>query len=151
MGSGGDPQSGSADLRQMTRKGPDRLLEGQITSSILGAFYASYNELGFGFLESVYRRALATELRARSLQIEEEAPVEVLYKGVVVGCFRIDLLVERRVVVEIKASSQLLPTDRRQLLNYLRATRCEVGLLLHFGPEPDFLRIVSQNRPRLAR
>jgi len=99
----------------------------------------------------VYRRALATQLRARGLEIEEEAPVEVLYKGVVVGFFRIDLLVERRVVVEIKANSQLSPTDRRQLLNYLRATHCEVGLLLHFGPQPDFFRLLSQNHFRLAR
>ena len=135
----------------MTPKRPDLLLDGEITSRIIGAFYESYNELGFGFLESVYRRALATELRARGLQIEEEAPVEAVYKGVVVGSFRVDLLVERRVVVEIKASALLAPTDRRQLLNYLRATRCEVGLLLHFGAKAEFFRIVSQNRLRSAR
>jgi GxxExxY protein len=135
----------------MTPKRPDRLLEGEITSRIIGAFYECYNQLGFGFLESVYRRALATELRARGLDVQEEAPLEVVYKGVVVGLFRLDLLVEHRVVTEIKASSLLSPTDRRQLLNYLRATRCEVGLLLYFGPEPNFFRLVSQNRLRPAR
>src|SRR5947208_9375831 len=116
----------------MTRKRPDLLLEGETTSRIIGAFYETYNELGFGFLESVYRRALATELRSRGLDVEVEAPIEAVYKGVVVGSFRMDLLIEHRVVVEIKASALLAPTDRRQLLNYLRATRCEVGLLLHF-------------------
>ncbi len=135
----------------MTPKRPDLLLDGEITSRIIGAFYESYNELGFGFLEAVYRRALAAELRVRGLEVEEEKPVEAVYKGIVVGLFRLDLLVEHRVVVEIKANALLAPTDRRQLLNYLRATRFEVGLLLHFGPDPGFFRIVSQIRSRPAR
>ncbi|MEO8563850.1 MAG: GxxExxY protein [bacterium] len=140
----------------MTRKGPDALplLERELTGRIIGAYYECYNELGFGFLESVYRRALAIELRARGIRVAEEASVEVAYKGVVVGAYRIDLLVENRVVVEIKASSVLGPTDRQQLLNYLRATELHVGLLLHFGPEPSFFRFVSERtgrRPRPAQ
>jgi GxxExxY protein len=129
----------------MTRKGPDRvpLLEREVTGEIIGAFYACYNELGYGFLESVYRRALATECRLRGLHVAEERPIEVVYKGVSVGVFRSDLVVENRVIVEIKSTSTLHPTDKRQLLNYLRATRLEVGLLLHFGPEPKFHRFAN--------
>jgi GxxExxY protein len=130
----------------MTRKLPDelQLLERELTGEIIGAFYECYNQLGFGFLESVYRRALATECRERGLRVAEEYPVEVVYKGVSVGAFRMDLLVGGRVVVEVKASTFLGPTDKRQLLNYLRATNLEVGLLLHFGPEPTFHRFVNK-------
>jgi len=128
----------------MTRKGPDQLLEGELTGEIIGAFYECYNELGFGFLESVYRRALATELRARGHHCAEEGLVEVAYKGATVGAYRFDLLVDHRVLVETKAGEVLGPTDKRQRLNYLCATGIEVGLLLHFGPEPRFLRCVHQ-------
>jgi GxxExxY protein len=129
----------------MMRTRPDRngLIERQLTGQIIGAFFDCYNELGYGFLESVYRRALSTELRARGLQAQEEAPVEVSYKGVVVGSFKLDLLVEDRVIVEAKASSALGVADKRQLINYLRATNLEVGLLLHFGPEPRFERCIN--------
>jgi GxxExxY protein len=73
----------------------------------------------------------------------EETPIDVYYRGVVAGRFRLDLVVNKRVVIEIKSASTLGPTDKRQLLNYLRATRLEVGLLLHFGPEPKFYRFVD--------
>jgi GxxExxY protein len=128
----------------MTRRRPNRsdLIEKDLTGEIIGAFFDCYNWLGFGFLESVYRRALVTELRAKGLRAVEEAPTEVLYKGVCVGTFKLDLLVEERVIVEAKATSALGPTGKRQWLNYLRATNLEVGLLLHFGPEPRFLRCV---------
>ena len=131
----------------MTPKRPDRLqlLERELTGEIIGAFYECYNVLGFGFLESVYRRALATELQSRGHHCAQEGLIEVTYKGVNVGAYRFDLLVDDRVIVEAKAGEVLGPTDRRQVLNYLRATRIEVGLLLHFGPEPRFLRCVHQN------
>ena len=129
----------------MRRKRPDELplLEREITGEIIGAFYTCYNELGFGFLESVYRRALATEIRARGLHAEQERPIEVLYRGVNVGSFRVDIVVDDRVIIEVKSTSVLGPTDKRQLLNYLRATRIEVGLLLHFGPEAKFYRFAD--------
>ena len=132
----------------MTRRGPDQslLLERELTGQIIRAFYSSYNLLGFGFLESVYRRALAVELRSIGIQVVEEAPTEVFFKGVAVGAFKLDLLVENRVVVEAKATAVLGPTDRRQLLNYLRATNLEVGLLLHFGPEPRFVRCIHSDQ-----
>jgi GxxExxY protein len=128
----------------MTRIDADPLLERELTGRIIGAFYDCYNELRFGFLESVYRRALAIELRSRGLRVAEEAPVEVTYMGVVVGSFRTDLLIENRVLVEAMATASLGPTDKRQLLNYLRATGLRVGLLLHFGPEPEFFRFVNE-------
>ena len=128
----------------MTRKQPDPLLEGELTGEIIGAFYQCYNELGYGFLESVYRRALAVELRARGHRCAEEGLIEVTYKAVIVGAYRFDMLVNDRVLVEAKAGEVLGPTDRRQLLNYLRATRIEVGLLLYFGPDPRFLRCIHQ-------
>jgi GxxExxY protein len=129
----------------MTRKGPDLLLEGELTGEIIGAFYECYNQLGYGFLESVYRRALAVELRARGHRCAEEGQIEVAYKGVIVGTYRFDMLVDDRVIVEAKAGEILGPTDKQQLLNYLRATNIEIGLLLHFGPDPRFLRCIHQN------
>lgn len=129
----------------MQRKRPDRvqLLERDLTGEIIGAFYACYSSLGFGFLESVYRRALAAELRHRKLEVIEEAPLQVLYRGAAVGHFRLDILVEGRVALELKAALVLGPTDQRQLINYLRAADLKVGLLLHFGPQPAFHRLVS--------
>ena len=100
--------------------------------------------LGFGFLESVYRRALAIELRARGHRCAEEGLIEVQYKGVVVGAYRFDLLVDDRVLVEAKSGEALAPTAKRQLLNYLRAKKVEVGLLLHFGSLPRCLRCAHQ-------
>lgn len=131
------------------RKGPDsfgargELREAGLTSVVIGAFFDVYNELGYGFLESVYRSALAMELVSRGLQVRRECPVVVEYKGAEVGHFRLDLLVENRLAVELKATELLHPTGKRQLRNYLRASTIEVGLLLHFGPEPRFHRIVT--------
>jgi len=121
-----------------------QLIEGELTGRIIGAFYECYNNLRFGYLESVYRRALAVELRLRGLQCRQECPIDVVYKGVAVGHYRIDLLVEHRIVVEVKASSSLGPNDKRQILHYLRATNLQVGLLVHFGPEAEFHRVVNE-------
>ena len=129
----------------MTRRKPDplQLLERELTGEIIGAFYECYNVLGFGHLETLYRRGLAIELRARGIHALEEVPTQVFYKGAPIGTFRVDLLVESRVIVEAKATTVLGPTDKRQLLNYLRATNLEVGLLLHFGPDPKFERCIN--------
>jgi len=128
----------------MTRKGPDEphLLEEELTGQIIGAFFECYNRLEFGYLESVYRHALVVELQLRGHRCAREGLIEVIYKGVCVGNYRYDLLVERRVLVEVKSSDALPPTAKRQLRNYLRGTGLEVGLLLHFGPEPNFHRCV---------
>jgi GxxExxY protein len=131
----------------MTRKGPggDRkpLLEEELTGKIIAAFYETYNILGYGFLESVYRKALAIELRLRGLRVEEEVRIDVFYKEHNVGYFRLDQLVEGRVGVETKAGETLGPTDKKQTLNYLTSSTVDVGLLLHYGPSAQFYRFVS--------
>jgi GxxExxY protein len=130
----------------------EALFEEALTRRIIGAFYDVYNALGYGFLESVYANALAIEVTSRGLHVVREASAEVRYKGEVVGTFRSDLLVESRVVVELKATPKLHPADPMQLLNYLRSTDLEVGLLLHFGPEPTIRRFVASNDlPRRRR
>ena len=137
------PQRQGSESYRMERRRPDALIERELTGQIIGAFYECYTSLGFGFLESVYRKALATELRYRNLKVAEESPLEVNYRGIPVGRFRLDLLVEGRVAVELKSTLILGPTDQRQLINYLRAAHLDVGLLLHFGPKPEFHRLVS--------
>ena len=126
----------------------DGLLESAITERVIGAFYDVYNKLGYGYLESVYQRAVAIELAKRGLEVRMQVPIEVTYDGVVVGAFRADLVVERRVVVELKSGKCLAPENEMQLLNYLKATELEVGLLLHFGPKASFKRLVWTNLPR---
>jgi len=137
--------------RSSTKKAVEPLTEGALTEAIIGAFFAVYNELGFGFLESVYVRALQVELKGRGIQSEREATIEVVYRGEDVGIFRIDLFVERRVIVEVKTLNALAEPERKQLLNYLRATESEVGLLLNFGPKARFMRLVFSKEARRAR
>jgi GxxExxY protein len=122
------------------------LLHGDITGEIISAFYAVYNELGFGFLESVYVRALAIELFQRRMNVAREVPVTVYYKGVTVGTYRADLVVSDTVVVEVKAGEQTTDQDRPQLINYLRASGKEVGLLLHFGPKAVLKRVIHTKK-----
>ena len=100
-----------------------------------------YNGLGFGFLETHYATALERELRAAGHSVAREYAVRLFFKGEELGFHRLDLVVDQSVVVEIKSTLALHPVSRRQLYNYLRATNLEVGLLLHFGPEPRFMRI----------
>jgi GxxExxY protein len=121
------------------------LFEEALTRRIIGAFYDVYNALGYGFLESVYANALAVEIVSRGLHVVREARAEVRYRGEVVGTFRADLLVESRVVVGLKASPRLDPAYSFKVLNYLRATDLEVGLLLHFGPRPGIKRFIASD------
>ena len=125
------------------RPDPDHLIDSDITRRIIGAFFECYNFLGYGQFESVYRKALLHEMHLRGLAASEEISFDVRYKTVLVGLFRLDLLVENRVVVEVKATPTLSAADRRQLSNYLRVTGLEVGLLLNFGPEPRFERGIN--------
>jgi GxxExxY protein len=128
-----------------TEKARIELLHKGVSESIIGAFYDVYNIFGYGFLESPYCGALVIELRRRGHRVGREIPVPVLYKGVQVATYRIDLLVDNAVIVEVKSTEHLNPNDQRQLLNYLRATPIEVGLLLHFGPKPKFYRLVASH------
>jgi GxxExxY protein len=109
-------------------------LHSDLTDISGGAFYRVYNGMGYGFLESPYRNALARELTKAGVSFEREVPIDVWYDGEKVGHFRADFLVEGRVILEVKASQVITEADRKQLLNYLRGSSIEVGLLLHFGP-----------------
>ena len=122
---------------------PEALAEEETTRKVIGAFYTVYNALGYGFLEAVYARALAVELSARGIPFEREVSFEVRYRGQLVGLYRADFVVEGRVVVELKAAVHVTKADTRQLLNYLRASGIDVGLLLNFGPEPTLRRVVK--------
>ena len=115
------------------------------TDAIIGAFYDVYNELGQGFLESVYREALAVVLAERGLTVEQEKPVTVIFHHATVGVFRTDLLVNKTVIVELKCARNLDSAHEAQLLNYLKATELEVGLLLNFGIRPQFRRMLLDN------
>ena len=120
----------------------DSLLERETTHHVIGAFFEVYRVLGYGFLEHVYREALERELVARGRIVRKEVLVPVWYKGEVISRQRVDLLVDDVVAVEIKSTELLARDASRQLINYLRATTYEVGLLLHFGPKPRFYRMV---------
>ena len=121
------------------------LKHSEITGEIIKAFFQVYNSLGVGFLEKVYENALAIELDEAGLSVVQQKPIAVYYKGVVVGTYYADLMVNDLVLVELKAALQIIAAHEAQLLNYLRATDIEVGLLLNFGEKPDHKRKLYTN------
>ena len=124
------------------------LYEERLTQSIIGAFYEVYNVLGIGLLEHHYAAALECELAARNHQVSREVPIDVWYKGVLLGRQRIDLIVDGKVVIETKATRELHASAARQCFSYLRASGIEIGLVLHFGPRPNVKRLVSRKGDR---
>ena len=116
------------------------LLHKEITSKIINAFYKVYNTLGYGFLEKVYENALVLELEKQGLKVQKQVPIQVYYEGKIVGKYFADLLVADAVIVELKAAEQLITAHETQLINYLKATKIEVGLLLNFGKEAKYKR-----------
>jgi GxxExxY protein len=125
---------------------PSDFLEPVLSRQLIGVFYDVYNELGFGFLEAVYRRAFAVECRYRGISVAEEVPFELTHRGVTIGQYRADLIVDGRIVIETKTGARVDAFGPAQVLNYLKATQLEVGLVLHFGPKPEFTRVVA-SRP----
>src|SRR6476620_8652291 len=121
----------------------------EVTRKIIGIFYAVYNELGHGFLESVYQDSLVIALKAEGRRLCTPVESPVWFRGNNVGNFEGDVLVENCVLLELKAARALDSTHQAQLLNYLRATEIEVGLLLNFGLKPEFKRLIFDN-PRKA-
>ena len=121
------------------------LIEERLSESVIGAFFDVYNNLGYGFLEHIYCMALERELVARGHRASREYCVRVLYKGDEIGMQRLDLVVDERLVVEVKSTRELHKSAARQVYNYLHATNLEVGLLLHFGPQPKFFRVLCSN------
>jgi GxxExxY protein len=122
-----------------------RLKHQELTEQIIGVFFEVYNEMGPGFLESVYIEALGVAFRQAGLRVEREIPLSVHFRGEVVGHFRADLVVGGAVLVEAKACACLHQAHKAQVLNYLRATVLEVALLLNFGPRPTIRRLLLDN------
>ena len=119
-----------------------------LTDKIIQAFYDVYNKLGYGFLEKVYENALVIELRKVDIPVVPQSPIRVYYDEKIIGEYYADLLVDNKVIVEIKAAKSFVPEHEAQLLNYLKATDIEVGLLLNFGPKPEIKRKVFDNNKK---
>ena len=117
----------------------------ELTEEIIKIFYKIYNTLGYGFLEKVYENAMMVEFRKRKITSAPQSPIKVVYEDEVVGEYFADILVADNVIVEIKAAKHLTNDHEAQLLNYLKATNKEVGLLLNFGPKPEIRRKVFDN------
>ena len=116
-----------------------------VTDRIIGVFYDVYNVLGYGFLEKVYERAMVLRLTKAGLFVKAQEEINVYFDGELIGHYVADLIVNNVVLVELKAADKLAPEHQAQLLNYLRATDIEVGLLLNFGNEPKFVRRAFDN------
>ncbi len=121
------------------------LLHKELTEAIIKVFYDVYNELGFGFLEKVYQNSLYLELKARGFEVEAQKQIKVHFKGFEVGEYYADLLVNNTIILELKATEAIVPEFEHQLINYLRGTNKEVGLLLNFGLKPEFRRKIFEN------
>jgi GxxExxY protein len=128
----------------------DDLIESELSRSVIGAFYEVYNEMGYGFTEALHTRGMQVELLSRGHNLASEVLVPVYLKGFVIGEQRMDMVVDDKLILEIKSTEHLPRTARRQLYNYLRCTELEVGLLLHFGPKPWFQRQVLSNEKKSA-
>ena len=115
-------------------------IDNKLTEVIIGAFYDVYNTLGYGFLEKVYENALKLELEHRGLRVISQMPIKVLYRNVLVGDYYADLLVEDKVIIELKSAEKIRIEHEMQLFHYLKATQVEIGLLLNFGPKPEVRR-----------
>lgn len=113
-----------------------------LTRLIIKGYYEVYNELGSGFLESVYENVLLLVLTDYGLTVQEQYPIDVYLKDRKVGEFKADLIIEGKILVELKAVSMLLPVHKAQLINYLKVTKIEIGLLMNFGDEPEFKRYI---------
>ncbi len=122
------------------------LIHEDITESIIGCFYKVYNQLGFGFLEKVYENALCLEMRKAGLNCLQQYPIKFYYNEVEVGNYCCDIIVEDKIILEVKVGKGEIPEPHQlQLQNYLRATRFEVGMILYFGEKPLFKRKVLSN------
>jgi GxxExxY protein len=117
----------------------------ELTDAVICCFYTVYNALGYGFLEKVYENSLIHELMKRGISASAQFPIPVYYDKEMVGEYFADVVVEGSLIIEIKAVRNLLPEHEAQLLNYLKATDIEVGLLLNFGPKPEFKRKAFDN------
>jgi GxxExxY protein len=124
----------------------DEYLHQDLTSKIISCFYKVYNALGFGFLEKVYENAMLIELNNIGLFVERQKPISVFYNEKLVGEYFADIIVDNKVIIELKAAESLIVEHELQLINYLKATDIEVGLLLNFGKKPEVRRKIFSNK-----
>ncbi|MBI3649723.1 MAG: GxxExxY protein [Acidobacteria bacterium] len=127
---------------------PDTIKHKDLTDRILKAFYKVYNALGYGFLEKVYENAMLLELSDAGLKVARQQPIKVYYQGRLVGDYFADLVIENKVIIELKVAEAICGAHIAQLRNYLRATEIEVGLLLNFGTAPQFTRKFFSNESK---
>jgi GxxExxY protein len=120
-------------------------LHKSLSDSILKAYYEVYNELGYGFLEKVYQNALYIELKSQGFKMEAQKQIKVYYKSQMVGEYFADLIIDDSITLELKACECLMDEHQAQLLNYLKATKVEIGILLNFGTIPEFKRLIYTN------
>jgi GxxExxY protein len=139
------------DVTDRTDEAEAKMKDEQLTETLIGTFYTLYNELGHGFLESVYQRGFVLMLVDQGIALVEQAPIRVMHRGRELGEFRADLLVENRVLVEFKAVKALETAHEKQVFNYLKATEIEVGLPFNFGPKAQFKRILLENSYKSQR
>ena len=118
------------------------MLHSDITEKIIEAFYKVYNTLGYGFLEKVYENSVIIKLKQLGFSVEKQKKIKVYFEGNVVGEYIADLIINKKVIIEIKAVEKLCEEHKFQLINYLKATNMEVGLLLNFGKKPEFKRVI---------
>ncbi len=128
----------------------NNLKHNDITERIIKAYYAVYNTLGYGFLEKVYEKALFIELTKNGLFCASQSPIEVYYEDRKVGHYFADLIVDELVIIEVKAAEGIVEEHEAQLINYLKATKLEVGLLLNFGKRPEFKRKIFSNENKIS-
>lgn len=127
------------------------LKHANLTEKIIGVFFDVYNELGHGFLESVYEQALGIALTETGMRVCHQVPIAVWFRARQIGDFKADMIIDDQVLLELKAARNIDLSHERQLLNYLRATQIEVGLLLNFGIKPEFRRLVFENERKEIR
>ena len=124
----------------------EEYLHKELTSSVINAFYKVYNTLGYGFLEKVYENAMRIELTKSGISVEQQKNIKVYYESQMVGDYYADLLVKELVILELKAVESICEEHEAQLLNYLKATNIEIGLLLNFGKKPEIKRKIFMNK-----
>jgi len=121
------------------------MLHSEITDKIINSFYKVHNTLGYGFLEKVYENALVIELKRADMNVSQQQNIKVFYENQIVGDYYADLIVNDRIILEIKAAENLRADNKAQLINYLKATDKEIGLLLNFGKSAEFKRVIFTN------
>ena len=121
------------------------MIHDKITEKIIKAYYTVYNTLGYGFLEKVYENALAIELQKNGFLVTKQQNIDVFYEGHLVGDYFADILVDGLIILELKAAEAICEEHKFQLINYLKATDKEVGLLMNFGKKPEFERVIFMN------